>query len=93
MPASDYPSRITLIGFFVQEQDAGNLEKREKFRQELFDRYNRHIVDACAVATPPFEASEEARAIIAVMAEHAPGSAAGVRARRAVAAYLEHRGR
>lgn len=93
MPVSDYPSRIVLMGFFIQEQEAGSAAERETFGQEIFDRYNNHILAACAAATPPLDdPSPEARAIIAVMATKAKGGARKKQAEHAVEAYLIHRG-
>ena len=36
MPVTDYPSKIVLVGYFVQEQEAGTVAEREKFSQEIF---------------------------------------------------------
>jgi len=93
MPVSDYPSKIILVGYFIQEQEAGSVDERDEFSQEIFDRYNAHIEAACAAATPPLVApSPEARALMAVMAEHAKGSTNKRRAENAVEGYLIHRG-
>jgi hypothetical protein len=92
MPVSDYPGRTILVGFFFQKQEAGTLKQREQFSQELFDKFNDHIVAACNAATPPLEPSARVRASIAVMAQNAPGSNNGAKARRAVQAYLTFRG-
>jgi hypothetical protein len=62
------------IGFFVQEQKAGDTADREEFSQEIFDRYDADIVAACNAAEPPLpDPSAEARALMAIMAEHAKG--------------------
>ena len=93
MPASDYPSKIVLVGYFIQEQKAGTAEERDEFGQELFDKFDKHIRKACADAQPPLEdPSPEARAIMAVMAPHAKGGTNERRAGNAVEAYLTHRG-
>ena len=93
MSVTDYPSRIVLVGYFIQEQDAGTIEERQEFSQEIFDRYNAHIIAACAAAEPPLlDPSAEARALMAIMAEHAKGGTARRRAGHAVEAYLVHRG-
>jgi hypothetical protein len=92
MPAHDYPGRTTLIGLFVERQDAGTAQQRDQFSQELFDKFDAHIVAACAAATPPLDPSADVRAAIAVMAQNAAGGNNGVKARRAVAAYLTFRG-
>jgi hypothetical protein len=92
MAASDYPAKIVLVGYFIQEGEAGTADERAEFGQELFDRYDDHILDACAAAEPPLEdPSAEARALMAVMALHAKGNKKQ-QAQRAVEAYLIHRG-
>jgi hypothetical protein len=90
--ASDYPPKIVLIGFFFQEQNAGTADERQQFSDDIHRRFDRHIVDACTEAGLP-HVSEEARAIMAVMAQNAPGSASKTKAGKAVKAYLDHRGR
>ena len=126
MPVTDYPSKIVLAGYFIQEQEAGTVEHlelvatddplqhrqarrlpdgedverlrgrgphRAEFSQEIFDRYNDHLIAACAAAQPPLpEPSAEARALMAIMAEHAKGGTPKRRAGDAVEAYLIHRG-
>ena len=93
MPVSDYPSKLVLVGFFIQEQKAGEAADRDEFSQEIFDRYDQDIVAACNAAEPPLtDPSAEARALMAIMAEHAKGSTAKRRAQNAVEAYLIHRG-
>jgi hypothetical protein len=92
MANSDYPSKLILLAFFVQEQEAGTRDLRDEFSQELFDAYDAHIVELCAAVTPPIEPSEEARALMAIMAFHAPGNKKK-QAQNAVEAYLIHRGR
>ena len=92
MPVSDYPSKNILVGFFIQEQEAGTVAERDQFSQELFDKFNQHIVDACLAATPPLDASADARSLMALMAQHAPGGTGKKQAQNAVAAYLEYRG-
>jgi hypothetical protein len=89
--ASDYPSKIVLLGFFVQNKEAGTPEEREGFSDDLFTRFDGHIVTACAAGGLP-PPSAEARAIMAVMALNAPGAAAKTKAGHAVKAYLSHRG-
>ena len=90
--ASDYPGRTVLIGYFVENQDAGTVQDREQFSDDLFDSFDAHIVEACAEAQPPLDPSPRIRAAIAVMAQNAPGSNKRVKARRAVQAYLTFRG-
>jgi hypothetical protein len=92
MAATDYPSKLILVAFFIQEQEAGTREERDAFSQQLFDDYDEHIVELCALATPPIDPSPEARALMAIMALHAAGNRKR-QAQRAVEAYLIHRGR
>ena len=92
MAVSDYPGRTVLVGFFFENQDAGTAATRQQFSQDIFDKFNVQIVAACAAATPPLDPSARIRAAIAVMAQNAPGSNNGVKARRAVQAYLTFRG-
>jgi hypothetical protein len=92
MADTDYPSKLILVAFFIQEQKAGTKDERDEFSQELFDTYDALITDLCDDATPPIEPSAEARALMAIMAVHAPGSKKK-QAEAAVGAYLIHRGR
>jgi hypothetical protein len=93
MPTSDYPSKVILVGYFIQEKEAGTAEERAEFNQEIFDKFDKHIKAACAAAEPPLvDPSPEARALMAVMALHARGSTNERRAGNAVEAYLIHRG-
>ena len=57
MAVSDYPGRTMLVGFFIQKQDAGTTAQREQYSQELFDKFDAHIVAACNAATPPVDPS------------------------------------
>lgn len=93
MAVTDYPSKLVLVGFFIQEQEAGTTEERDAFSQEIFDKFDAHIVAACKAAEPPLpDPSAEARALMALMALHAPGSTNKRRAQNAVEGYLIHRG-
>ena len=89
--ASDYPGRTILVGYFVENQEAGTAAERQQFSDDLFDKFDAHIVAACAGSIPPLDPSPRIRAAMAVMAQHAAGSN-GVRAKRAVEAYLRFRG-
>ena len=91
--ASDYPGRTVLVAFFVQNQRAGTAADRLQFSNDLFDAFDAHIVDACGEAQPPIDPTPRIRASIAVMAQHAVGSNRRIKARRAVQAYLEFRGK
>lgn len=88
--ASDYPSKLIILGYFIDNQDAGTGDARATWAEDLFERYDRHIVDACK-GTPAEDASAEARAIMAIMALNAPGSQAAKKAQNAVAAYVAYR--
>lgn len=92
MAATDYPGRTILVGFYFENQSAGTAQERDQFSQEIFDKFDAHIRDGLAAATPPVDPSPRIRASIAVMAQNAPGSNSGVKARRAVEAYLTFRG-
>jgi hypothetical protein len=90
--ASDYPGRTVLVGYFIENQEAGTVAERQQFSNDLFDAFNAHIVTACAAATPPLDPTPRIRASIALMAQHAKGSNNKIKAGRAVQAYLEFRG-
>jgi hypothetical protein len=90
--ASDYPGRTVLVGYFIENQEAGSAAERQQFSDDLFDAFDAHIVNACGEATPPIQPTARIRASIAVMAQHAPGSSNKIRAVRAVRAYIEFRG-
>jgi hypothetical protein len=79
-----------LLGFYAQEQEAGTPEERDRFSQDVFDRFNHHIVEAAAKAG--IELSLEARSIVAVLATMAPGGAPKTKAGQAMKAYIEYRG-
>jgi hypothetical protein len=91
MAASDYPGRTMLLGFFFEKQTAGTATQRSAFNQELFDKFDGHIVSECGAANPPIDPSARVRAAIAVMAQNAPGGNNRVKARRAVEAYVAFR--
>lgn len=88
--ASDYLAKIVLIGYYQQNQTAGSKDERDRFSEDIFTRFDRHIVDAAQQAG--IELSEESRSIMAVLASMAPGASAKTRAGNAVAAYFEYRG-
>jgi hypothetical protein len=90
--ASDYPGRTILIAYFFENKEAGTTAERQQFSDELFNRFDAHIVTECANAVPPLDPSPRIRASIAVMAQNAPGATNKVKARRGVAAYLTFRG-
>ena len=92
MADTDYPGRTILLAFFFKFQRAGSAPERRALSQQLFDRFNAHIVNECAGTTPPIDPTPRIRATIAVMAENAPGSTPLVKARRGVQAYFEFRG-
>ena len=88
--ASDYLAKFVVIGFYSENQEVGTAAERQEWSDDVFERYNAHIVDACQQAG--LEVSEESRSIMAVMATMAPGGTNKSRAGRAVTAYLEYRG-
>ena len=88
---SDYLSKIIILGYFIDKQNAGDDGKRTQWSEDLFTRFDAHIVGACTAAGLN-DPSDEARAIMAVMAENAPGAAPKTKAGHAVAAYLAYRG-
>ena len=73
MAVSDYPGRTMLVAFFIENQDAGTAANRQQFSQELFDKFDAHIVAACAAATPPVDPSPRGRASIAARGRNGPG--------------------
>ena len=79
-----------LIAKYAQDQKAGTREERDQFSQNMFDRFDHHIVEAATKAG--LELSEESRSIMAVMASMAPGGPPKAKAGNAVKAYLEYRG-
>lgn len=87
---SDYLAKIVLIGFYQQNQKAGTKAERDAFSEDIFTRYNDHILEAAVQAG--VEVSDEARSIMAVLASMAPGASPKARAGRAVTAYFEYRG-
>ena len=90
--ASDYPGRTILLGYFVENQEAGTAAERQQFSNDLFDSFDAHIVKACAAVSPPIDPSPRIRATIAVMAQHATGANNKIKSGRAVQAYLTFRG-
>ena len=89
---SDYPGRTVLVGFFIENQEAGTAAEREKFSNDLFGLFDAHIVKACAAVTPPITPTARIRASLALMAHHAKGANEKIKAGRAVQAYMEFRG-
>jgi hypothetical protein len=88
--ASDYLAKYVLIGFYNENQDPGTAEDRAEWSEDVFTRYDHHIVKAAEEAG--LEISVESRSIMAVLATMAPGAAAKTRAGQAVNAYLHYRG-
>jgi hypothetical protein len=88
--AADYLAKYMLIGFFAQNQEAGSKEERDEFRDDIFTRFDHHIVEAATQAG--LELSEESRSIMAVLASMAPGGSPKARAGNAVRAYVIYRG-
>lgn len=88
--ASDYQAKYILIAFYSQSQKAGTKDERDQLSEDLFTRFNHHIVDLAAQAN--LDVSEESRSIMAVLANMAPGASPKTRAGHAVKAYLDYRG-
>ena len=88
--ASDYLAKYVLIGFYAQNQKAGTKQERDEFNENIFTRFDHHIVEAAQQAG--LEVSEESRSIMAVLASIATGAAPKTKAGQAVKAYLEYRG-
>src|SRR5687768_806116 len=42
--ASDYPSKFIILGYFIDKQESGTGEDRREWSDDLFDRYDEHIV-------------------------------------------------
>lgn len=87
---SPYLAKIVLIGYFRENQEAGTGEERDEWAEDVFNRYDQHILQAAAQAG--LELSDESRSIIAVLATMAPGTAPRTKAAAAVKTYLEYRG-
>lgn len=87
---ADYLAKYVLLAYYGQNQEAGTSEERNAFREDIFARFDHHIVDAATRAG--LEVSEESRSIMAVLATLAPGASPKTRAGQAVKAYLEYRG-
>jgi hypothetical protein len=88
--ASDYLAKYVLIGYYQENQDAGTNEERAEWSEDVFARYDHHIIEAAEKAG--LDVSVESRSIMAVLATMAPGTAAKTRAGQAVNAYLLYRG-
>lgn len=85
-----YEAKYVLIGYFNQNQEAGTPQERDEFRDNVFNRFDHHIVAAAQQAG--LTLSDESRSIIAMMATMAPGTAPKTKAGQAVKAYVEYRG-
>ena len=88
--ASDYLAKFILIGYYNENQDSGTKAERDEWSDDVFTRYNHHILDAAKQAG--LEVSEESRSIMAVLASMAAGASPKTRAGQAVTAYLRYRG-
>ena len=85
-----YESKFVLIGYFSENQDAGTVDERDQFSQDVENRFDQHITTAAQQAG--LTLSEESRSIIAMMAIMAPGASSKTKAGQAVKAYVEYRG-
>jgi hypothetical protein len=85
-----YESKYVLIAYFNENQEAGTIDERDQFSQDVENRFDQHITTAAQQAG--LTLSDESRSIIAMMATMAPGAAPKTRAGQAVKAYVEYRG-
>ena len=85
-----YESKFVLIGYFSENQEAGSVEERDQFSQDVFDRFDHHITTAAQQAG--LVLSDESRSIIAMLSTMAPGASPKTKAGQAVKAYVEYRG-
>ena len=85
-----YEAKYVLIGFYNENQQAGTPQQRDQFRDNVFTRFDHHIIAAAQQAG--LTLTDESRSIIAMMATMAPGSAPKTKAGQAVKAYVEYRG-
>ena len=86
----EYEAKFVLIGYYAQKQKVGTRTDRARWCLDVFEKYDTDITAACAQAG--FDPSDEARSIIAVLADMAPGGAPKTRAGQALQTYLEYRG-
>ena len=85
-----YESKFVLIGYFSENQQAGTVDERDQFSQDVENRFDQHITTAAQQAG--LTLSDESRSIIAMMAIMAPGASPKTKAGQAVKAYVEYRG-
>jgi len=85
-----YESKYVLIAYFNENQEAGTIDERDQFSQDVENRFDQHITTAAQQAGLPL--SDESRSIIAMMATMAPGASPKTKAGQAVRAYVEYRG-
>lgn len=85
-----YESKFVLIGYFSENQEAGTVDERDQFSQDVENRFDQHITTAAQQAG--LVLSDESRSIIAMLATMAPGASPKTKAGQAVRAYVEYRG-
>ena len=84
----DYDLDIILIALAVHRHFNGGAEDSvAAYANDLFDRYNKHIVKAAGDAGFDFDA--KARSVIAAIAAFTPGTTAKEQALDAVATYVD----
>lgn len=84
----DYDLDIILIALVAHLQFEGGTEDSiSAYANDLFDRYNKHIVKAAGDAA--IDLDERQRSVVAAIAALTPGATARDQAMDAVAAYIE----
>jgi hypothetical protein len=84
----DYDLDIILIALVAHRQFEGGSEKSvTAYANDLFDRYNKHIVKAASGAGLDLDAKQ--RSVVAAIAAMMPGTTAKDQALDAVAIYVD----
>ena len=84
----DYDLDIILIALVAHRRfEGGSEDSVTAYANDLFDRYNRHIVKAAGDAGLDFDARQ--RSVVAAIAAFTPGATAKDQALDAVATYID----
>ena len=84
----DYDLDIILIALFAHRHfEGGTDDSVTAYANDLFDRYNKHIVKAAGDAG--LDLDEKQRSVVAAIAAFAPGTTAKDQALEAIATYVE----
>ena len=84
----DYDLDIILIALVAHRQfEGGSEDSVTAYANDLFDRYNKHIVKAAGDAGLDFDARE--RSVVATIAAFMPGATAKDQALDAIATYVD----